>query len=130
MDAVLADTRVYERRQTLCRMTNCVDLDDAYSATLSRIREQKGNEGKLGMSALMWIFHSERPLIAEELCYALAVEAGTTEPNFDNIPSIRTILGSASRLIIIDEQASTVRLVQRRCCTMLHVTGDLTLGKE
>jgi len=30
-------------------MTNRIGLDDAYCATLSRIREQKGNKGKFGI---------------------------------------------------------------------------------
>ena len=79
MDAVLEDTTIHQRRQTLCRMANGVGLDDAYSATLGRIREQKGGKAKLGMEALMWISQAERLLKAQELCHALAVEVGTTD---------------------------------------------------
>ena len=111
MDAVLEDAAIHRRRQMLRRMTNGFGLDDAYSATLSRIREQKGNRVKLGMEALMWVSHSERPLKAEELCHALAVEVGTTDINFDNVPSIRAMLGCTLGLVMVDEQVSTVRLV-------------------
>ena len=82
MDAVLEDATIHQRRQTLQYMTNGFGLDDAYSTTLYRIREQRGNRVKIGMEALMWISCSERPLKADELCQALAVEVGTADTNF------------------------------------------------
>jgi len=111
MDAVLEDATVHQRRQTLHKMTNGFGLDDAYSTTLGRIREQRGNRMKLGMEALMWISFSERLLKADELCHALAVEVGTTDINVRNAPSIRTLLSSTLGLVMIDEQSSTIRLV-------------------
>jgi len=71
MDAVLENATIHQRRQTLCRMTNGIGSDDAYSATLSRIQEQKGNKLKLGMEAVRWVSHSERPLKAQELCHGI-----------------------------------------------------------
>ena len=111
MDAVLEDATVHQRRQTLRRMTNGFGLDDAYSTTLDRIRQQRGNRVKLGMEALMWISCSERPLKADALCHALAVEVGTADLNADNAPSIQTLLSCTLGLVTIDEQSSTVRLV-------------------
>ena len=107
MDAVLKDATIHQRRQTLHRMTNGLDLDNAYSTTLNRIGEQGGNKAKLGMEALMWISHSKRPLKAEELCHALAV-VGTTDLNIDNVPSIRTLLSCTLGLVTVDKQSSTV----------------------
>ena len=92
-------------------MTNGFGLDDAYSATLDRIREQKGNRVKLGMEALMWISCSERQLKAGELCHALGVELRTTGLNSDNVPSIRAVLSCTLGLIAVDEQTSTIYLV-------------------
>ena len=111
MDAVLEGATIHERRQILHRMTNGVGLDDAYSATLSRIREQKGNKSRLGIEALMWISHSERPLKAEELCCALAVEVGIADLNVHNVPTRRTLLSCTLGLVTVDERISTVRLV-------------------
>ena len=111
MDAVLEDATIHERRQTLHQMASGFGLDDAYGTTLDRIREQRGDKAKLGMEALMWISHSERPLRAEELCHALAVKVGTTDLNAHNVPSIRTLLSCTLGLVTIDEQALTVRLV-------------------
>jgi len=45
----------------------------------------------LGMAALMWISHSERPPSADELCHALAVEIGSPDLNTDNFPSVGTL---------------------------------------
>ena len=111
MDAVLEDATVHQRRQTLRRMTSSFGLDDAYSTTLDRIRQQRGNRVKLGMEALMWISCSERPLKADELCHALAVEVGTRDLNVSNLPSRQTLLSCTLGLITIDEQASTVCLL-------------------
>ncbi|RPA98774.1 ankyrin [Choiromyces venosus 120613-1] len=111
MDAILDQTTIHKRRQMLYKMTNGLGLQDAYSATLHRINEQKGSRRNLAMEALMWISHSERPLKAEELRHALAVEAGTTDLEVDDVPSIRTLLGCTLGLVTVDQQSSTVRLI-------------------
>jgi len=122
MDAVLEDATIHQRRLTLHKMTNGAGLDDAYRTTLDRIREQKGNKVKLGMESLMWISRSERPLKAEELCHALAVEVGTTDLNVHNVPSIRTLLSCTLGLVAIDEQhqllVSYIALFKN---TLLHI---------
>ena len=111
MDAILAGATRYRRRQTLLKMTNGFSLDDAYRTTLDSIREQEGHREKLGITALMWISCSERPLKADELCHALAVEVGTAYFDFDNVPAILTLLSCTLGLVKVDEQSSTVRLV-------------------
>ena len=63
------------------------------------------------MAALMWISHAERPLQADELCHALAVELGSTDFNTGNVPSISTLVGCCQGLIAVDKEASTVRLI-------------------
>ena len=55
-------------------MTDGLGLGDAYGTTLSGIRGQSERKWRLGMVALMWISHSERPLKSDELRHALAVE--------------------------------------------------------
>ena len=86
-------------------------LGDAYGATLDRIKGQGGEKARLGMAALMWISYSERPLKADELCYALAVEIGL--PNFDagNIPSTGTLLACCQGLVAVEKDTSTVRFI-------------------
>jgi len=65
-------------------MTNGLGLGDAYGATIERIKAQGGGKSRLGMEALMWISHAERPLKANELCHALAVEPGSARFNSGN----------------------------------------------
>ena len=92
-------------------MTDGLELGDVYSVTIERIRTQDGDKSRLGMAALMWIGHAERPLRADELCHALAVELGTTDFNPDNLPSISTLVSCCQGLITVDKEASTVRLI-------------------
>jgi len=63
------------------------------------------------MAALMWISHAERPLNPDELLYALAIEIGSPDLNSDNILSTGTLLACCQGLIVIDKEASTVRLI-------------------
>ena len=92
-------------------MVDGLGLEDAYGATLGRIRGQGGERSRLGMAALMWISHSERPLKANELCHALAVEIGSPNLNTDNVPSIGALLTCCQGLVAVDKEASTVRLI-------------------
>src|SRR5437588_8740411 len=92
-------------------MIGGLGLGDLYGATIERIKAQDGDKSKLGMAALLWISHAERPLQANELCYALAVELGSTDFNAGNIPSISTLVTCCQGLITVDKEASTVRLI-------------------
>ena len=92
-------------------MTNGLGIEDAYGVTLDRIKRQGSEKGRLGMAALMWISHSERPLKPDELCYALAVEIGSPDLDADNVPSLGTLLACCQGLVVIDKEASTVRLI-------------------
>jgi len=111
IDAILRETTIYRRRQKLNAMTDGLGLGDAYGATLNRIEGQGGEKARLGMAALMWISHSERPLKPDELCHALAVEIGSPNLNADNVPSIGTLLSCCQGLVVVDKKASTVRLI-------------------
>ena len=92
-------------------MTDGLGLGDAYDATLGRIKGQGGEKARLGMAALMWISHSERPLKADELRHALAVEIGSSNINTDNAPSIGTLLACCQGLFVVEKEASTARLI-------------------
>ena len=116
IDVILKETTRYRRRQKLNAMTDGSGIGGAYSATLDRIKGQGGGEAKLGMDALMWIFHAERPLNPDELLHALAVEIESPNLNSDNIPSIGTLLYCCQGLVAVDKEASIVRLIH----TTLH----------
>jgi len=92
-------------------MTNGLELGDVYGATIKRIQAQDGDKSRLGMAMLLWISHAERPLRADDLCHALAVQLGSTDFDVGNIPSMSTLANCCQGLITVDKEASTVRLI-------------------
>ena len=111
MEAILQETSIARRRNRLKSVKDGAGLAGAYGATLERIKAQGGEKTKLAIATLTWICHAERPLQVDELCHALAVEIGTVDLDPENIPSIATLLGCCQGLIIVDKEASTVRLI-------------------
>jgi len=111
IDAILAEVTIHQRRKKLEEMTQGNGLSEAYTATLTRIKEQKGHKSVLGFKALMWVLYSERPLRVEELCHALGVEIGSADLELENIPALRIVLASCLGLITVEVSSSTVRLV-------------------
>jgi len=92
-------------------MADGLGLGSVYGETLSRIKGQSEAKSKLGIAALMWVSHSERPLKANELCHALGVEIGSADLDGGNVPSIGTLLYCCQGLISVDKEASTLRLI-------------------
>ena len=103
IEAILHETTINRRRERLREMTHGLGLRDVYGAVIERIKAQDENESRLGMEALMWISHVERPLTADDLCHALAIELGSTDFNADNVPSILALVGCCQGLITVDK---------------------------
>jgi len=123
--AILGETTISRRREKLRKMCSGLGLGDAYNATLVRMKEQIGDQPRLGIAALMLISQSERPLRTDEICQALAVEAGATDLDPQNVPSIRTLLGCCLGLVTVNEEASTVRLIHSTLQEYLSTRSDL-----
>jgi len=85
--------------------------EGAYGTTIERIKALDGDQSRLGMAALMWVSHAKRPLTADELCHALAVELGSKDFNAGNVPLISTLVSCSQGLIAVDKETSTVRLI-------------------
>ena len=111
IDGILHESTISRRREKLINMTNGLELGDVYGVTIDRIKVQDGDKSRFGMTALMWISLAERPLQADELCYALAVQLGSTDFDVGNIPSMSTLVNCCQGLITVDKEASTVRLI-------------------
>ena len=111
IDAILQEPTIHRRRQKLNAAIDGLGLESAYAETLGRIKAQGGAKARLGMAALMWISHSKRPLKADELCHALAVEIGSPDLNTEDVPSIGTLLACCQGLVAIHRVTSTVRLI-------------------
>ena len=111
IEAILGEITIGQRRKKLKEMVRGNGLSDAYTATITRLKAQKGNKPRLGLQALMWVSFSKRPLKTEELCHALGVEVGIAELDPENIPALRTLLSSCLGLLTVETSSSTVRLV-------------------
>ena len=92
-------------------MVGGLGLQDVYDATIERIKAQGGDKARLGIRALMWACHAERPLSVGEFCHALAIELDSTDFNAGNVPSITTLVSCCQGLITTDKEGSTVRLI-------------------
>ena len=128
IDAILYESTISQRREKLGEMTSGLELGGAYGATIERIKVQDGDKSRLGMAALMWISHAERPLRADELCHALAVKLGSTDFDVGNIPSISTLVSCCQGLITVDKEASTVRLIHFTLQEYLSARPDIFSG--
>jgi len=93
--AVLHKLTIYRIREKLLnKMTDGLELGDVCGAAVGPVKEQDWGKSRLRMPALMWISHAERPLQADGLCHALAVEIGSMDFNTSDIPSMSTLIGS------------------------------------
>src|SRR5437588_10768022 len=119
---------IRQRRKKLEEMTKGNGLGDAYTATLTRLKAQKGNKPTFGLRVLMWVLYSEQPLRAEELCHAMGVEVGSTDLDVENVPALRTLLASCLGLVTVEESSSTVRLVHYTL--QEHLLSDPTLFRS
>ena len=111
IEAILRESTIYRRRERLSKMTAGLGLEDVYGTTIERVKAQDGDKSRLGMAALMWVIHAERPLRVEELCHALGVELGSKDFNPGNVPSASTLMGCCQGLITVDKETSSVRLI-------------------
>jgi len=111
IEAILQEVTISRRREKLDTMTSGSGLEGAYDTVIKQIKEQKGDRADLGMTALMWVSHSERPLNVDDLCHALAVKIGSRDIDVDNVPLIWTVLSCCRGLLAVDEGSSTIRLI-------------------
>ena len=125
MDAILGETTLDRRLQKLEVITESLDLKGVWGAALERIKEQDAQKTRLGIAALMWVSHSERPLHPDDLSHALAVEIGSTDLNPERVPLVETLLSSCLGFIVIDREASAVRLIHFTLREYLHAHPDL-----
>ena len=125
IDAILGEVTIRQRRKKLEEITQGNGLSDAYTATLARLKAQKGHKAVLGLKVLMWVLYSERPLRAEELCRALGVEIGSTDLDPENVLVLRTLVASCLGLVTVEASSFTVRLVH--FTLQEHLASDPTL---
>ena len=123
MEAILREQRIAARRDKLKEMESA--LSGVYDRMLSRVKAQGEIKEKIGVAALMWVLHSERPLRVDELCHALAVEIGSADLDPENVPSMGTLLSCCQGLLVVAEETSTVRLIHSTLQNYLSARPDL-----
>ncbi|KAI5865298.1 hypothetical protein GGS23DRAFT_594839 [Durotheca rogersii] len=85
--------------------------DRAYDDAMDRIEGQVGDQAELAKQVLSWITCAKRPLTTLELRHALAVEAGASELDEDNLPQIEDMVSVCAGLATVDEESGIIRLV-------------------
>jgi len=86
-------------------------LNKAYDEAIERIESQLPEESELAKNVLSWITYAQRSLTTKELSHALAVEAGESKLDKDNIPDIEDMISVCAGLVAVDEESDVVRLV-------------------
>ena len=111
IEAILGEVTIHQRRKKLKETAQGNGLGDAYTATLGRLKAQKGNKSVLGWKVLMCVLYSERPLRTDELCHALGEEIGSTDLNLENVLELRILVASCLGLVTVEASSSTIPLV-------------------
>ncbi|KFY30332.1 hypothetical protein V493_01980, partial [Pseudogymnoascus sp. VKM F-4281 (FW-2241)] len=86
-------------------------LSKAYDEAIERIEGQLPEESARAKRVLSWITYAERQLTTKELSHALAVEAGESELDEDNILDIEDMTSVCAGLVAVDEESDVIRLV-------------------
>lgn len=86
-------------------------LDEAYEDVMERISGQKPGFRRLAEKVLSWITCTKRPLSTLELENALAVLAGDSKLDGDNLERIETIISASAGLVTVDDESKIIRLV-------------------
>ncbi|KAH7231610.1 nucleoside phosphorylase domain-containing protein [Fusarium redolens] len=86
-------------------------LAQAYTQAMGRINDHKPGLQNLAKKVLSWITWAKRPLTTSELQHALAVEAGKSELDEDNIPQIEDLVSVCAGLVTVDKESGIIRLV-------------------
>ena len=99
MDSLSEASNINEIRKLLSGTT--WDLTIAYQQTLNRILDLPHNRANLAKRALIWVCYSERPLNAEELQHALAIEEGNSILDEENLTHHRLIVSACMGLLVL-----------------------------
>ncbi|KAJ7879052.1 ankyrin repeat-containing domain protein [Mycena olivaceomarginata] len=109
IDSLTTKNTIRAVRECLKNMPS--NLNSTYDEVLERINRQREDDTNLAYRALAWIANAKRLLRPSELREALAVEAGTTELDPENVLDMDTILSVCEGLVIVNAEDDRVRLI-------------------
>jgi hypothetical protein len=104
------------------------DIDDTYSSTWIRIKDQFERGFSLATRAIIWLVYACRPLKISELQHALAVQRDAESFDDDDVAAEETILSVCRGLIVVDRESQIVRFVRKYIFGVFLVCGGLMLG--
>ncbi|KAH8598185.1 ankyrin repeat-containing domain protein [Bisporella sp. PMI_857] len=78
---------------------------------MQRIEGQLPDEDELAKQVLSWIICAKRPLTTAELQHALAVEAGDSRFDIENLSQVEDMVAVCAGLVTVDEESRIIRLV-------------------
>ncbi|KAJ7453546.1 hypothetical protein B0H11DRAFT_2245368 [Mycena galericulata] len=109
IDSLVTKHTVKAARDALNSMPR--GLDNTYDEVVERINRQSEDDKDLAWLILAWITNAKRPLRPSELREALAVEAGATELDPDNLLDTETILSVCAGLVVLNEEDDIIRFI-------------------
>jgi hypothetical protein len=85
--------------------------DCAYKEAMERIKGQIADFQEAAKQILSWITCAKRSLITLELRHALAVKAGESDLDEDNLPEIEDMISVCAGLVTVNEESGIIRLI-------------------
>ena len=110
IDSLVSKTNRREVRTALANLPK--EIDKTYDEAMKRIEAQIDDDRDLGTRVLSWLAYALRPLSVRELQYALAIQPGMTEMDFDSIEDEELLTSVCAGLVVIDEHSTTIHLVR------------------
>lgn len=110
MDSLVSKTNRREVRRALANLPK--EVDQTYDEAMRRIEAQIDDDRELATRVLSWLAYTLRPLSVRELQYALAVQPGMTEMDFDSIEDDDLLTSVCAGLVVIDEHSNIIHLVR------------------
>ncbi|KAM0388667.1 Inversin [Fusarium culmorum] len=104
------------------------DINDKYRDIIKRIGNQDSSRQKIAVNALAWITHAYRPLMAEELRQALAVNPEDRQFKPGRMPLVDDIIAFCCGMVVHDRTSDTFRLVHNTATEFMKGLGGDTLA--
>ncbi|KAI1453073.1 ankyrin repeat-containing domain protein [Annulohypoxylon moriforme] len=112
LDSLVGKRSARAIRVALAKLpTGSSAYNSAYQQAIERIKGQVKDQEELAKQVLSWIIYAKRPLTTFELQHALAVEAGMSVLDEENIPDIDDMVSVCTGLVTVDKERNVIRLV-------------------
>lgn len=94
----------------LSASSGALSYDKAYEKTMEQINGQPEDMRDLGLKMLLILTSARRPLTANELCHALAVEPHSAGFDQENIPELEIVLSACAGVVTYQPESQIVQI--------------------